>query len=141
MFCCNLFSVYYYLSMIYWQEYLELKSKSCCHGILVVRLVPRNLCQIMSASWNLKMRLSLHDLSVNRKELSQQNQARHLWHKQLVCLYLLYMAIKLQKDELFIPPQRSCRGYTGFTMSVRLGYGNRLDRCGERGVYLSELCS
>jgi hypothetical protein len=21
------------------------------------------------------------------------------------------------------------------------GYGNRLDRCGERGVYLSELCS
>jgi hypothetical protein len=74
----DLFSVYYYLSMINWQEYLELKSRSCCHGILVVRLVPRNHCQIMSASWNLKMRLSLHDLSVNRKELRQQNQARHL---------------------------------------------------------------
>jgi hypothetical protein len=25
--------------------------------------------------------------------------------------------------------------------SVRFGYGNRLDRCGARGVYLSERCS
>jgi len=27
------------------------------------------------------------------------------------------------------------------TISNVFGYGNMLDRCGERGVYLSELCS
>jgi hypothetical protein len=29
----------------------------------------------------------------------------------------------------------------GWNNQQCFGYGNRLDRCGERGVYLSELCS
>ena len=41
----------------------------------------------------------------------------------------------------FTSEERKVPFIFGWNNQQCFGYGNRLDRCGERGVYLSELCS